>query len=202
MKENEQEGQLRTFNGEPSSGIKTLQGIGAAESYLAQEEDDGLEEQLQALIEEKGEDHPMVKEMREILTGLGGDLGKLPAGHPILMQIMDAKHKYEEMVEAEEAQDEAIKVKKAKRIDTAKKLAEHRRKEEEDSSRRKAVAKKFNEKIDNAITSLEVLAHELMASKEKLETDPYMRVRVQKLTRLLGPVNRGLEECKIGLNKV
>jgi hypothetical protein len=170
MRENiDDDKKLRVYHGEEVLGIKKLQGIGAAETYLAEEEDNSMEEHLAALIDEKGSDHPMVEEMSEILSKLGGDLGKLPPGHPILMQILNAKNQYEQMIETEEAQAEAIKIKKAKRIDASRKIAEHRYREEEKRALRKDVVKGFNEKIDNTISSVELLAREIEASKEKFE---------------------------------
>lgn len=174
---------------------KMLDQAKTAEGFLAKEEARRIEDSLP-------KDHPLMPEIERTKAALGGDLGGLPPGHPLLRAMEAAKRNFDAK-RAVETDKENVRsdVKKVKKLDVekvrqdAKKVA--RRQEEETHDKRREAAGQVNGKIDILLGEAKDLLRVVADNEEVLGTDPFSRSKVERLKRMLFAAERGVSECRI-----
>lgn len=167
-----------------------LSSIKSAEASLAKQEIRDLEAGIP-------DGHPL-KDEAERQKALIGDLGDLPAGHPLIKMMQAAKERYEQQQsQKNEEQGAAADVRRARKVNEENAKREARRVEDEQSEKRIGAAKQVNSGIDVTLTAVRGLYRTMSDYEEILNTDPYSRARIGRLKRLLFAAERGLSECKI-----
>jgi hypothetical protein len=126
---------------------------------------------------------------------LGGDLSGLPPGHPLFRMLEASKEAYERIKQKDESQmlqAEAIKVRKAKRIEESKARKEKIAEEDDKTEMRRNAAKAVNKCVDDVVVSIRDAWKIMAGNEEILNNDPYDRRKVIKMKNLLMAVERGL----------
>lgn len=169
--------------------VKMLSSVKQAEKSLAQEETKRLEDSVP--------DGHILKDEVEKQKALLGDLADLPAGHPLLKMLVEAKERFETAGQREEEQEKTKEVRQAKRIEADKERREREAKRREAEEKRRKVAKSVNKAMENLVSEV-MASYEVLASAEDvLAEEPVCRTKVMKLKRLLYAMERGISECKI-----
>ena len=164
----------------------------AAEDSLARQETKALDDFLP-----KG--HPLKEEVEKQKALLGGDLKDLPPGHPLLRMLEAAKRSYEitqAESEAKKMKDEAVKVRKAKRVEEASVKKEKLAQEDAEAEQRRVTAKVINSGIAEVLTAIKSMWGNLASSEEVMNKDPMGRARLLRLKRILYATERGLSEIR------
>lgn len=185
------------MNGQMIASIK------AAEDMLAREHTKQQQVDAQKVLESLPEDHPIIAEFNSN-PALAQDLGNLPPGHPLLRALMDAKRRYEEQIAAEtqETQEKTSERRHEGRAKQREAEAKRRAEEEADRQERVMAGKTLNDQIIRATGQLESLYQSMQDLSPTLENDPYCRVKMKKLERLLVACKRGFDECKISTTRI
>ena len=184
--------------------ISMLSGAKAAEERLAREE----ARELEASIPEGHLLHDNVERFKGIA---GGDLSQLPAGHPLLLSMEAAKKRYAEVKskeaehaehaehaqETDTAQQKSGEIRKARSLEQARQKTAHRVAETDAQEQRKRLSSDINGAIDKVLGSLKTLYQTLAAGEKDLNVDPYCRMKVYRLKRVLFASERGVSECKL-----
>ena len=110
-----------------------------------------------------------------------------------------AKQRYEESVaeETEEAQDNTRELKKAKKVDRAKKKRARISSEEEHEARHREAATSVNKRIDEVTAAIKDLYGSVEEHDEVLCLDPLTKSRMGRLKRMLFASERGLSDSRI-----
>jgi len=168
-----------------------LSAVRNAERALAKQEAKELENALP-------EDHPLRAEVERQKAMLDGDLSGLPPGHPLLRALELARKNLEakKAVESNKEQTRA-EIKKAKKVDAKAIKREARRIEDEQTDRRRMAAKEVNDGVEGVLKDVRDLFQRISANEEILNTDPFSRVKVARLKRLLSAIERGVVDCRI-----
>lgn len=162
--------------------------VKAAEESLAREDIKEMEESLP-------EGHPLKEEVEKQKALLGGDLKDLPIGHPVFRMLQASRQAYERSKQEEESQkikNEAVQVRKAKRIGEIKARKEKIAVEDESAENRRIAAKAVNKCVDDIVVSMRDTWKILAGSEKIFDNDPYDRRKVVKMKNLLAAVERGL----------
>jgi hypothetical protein len=173
-------------------GASTLEGIRAAEKTLKREE-------FKDLLGSLPDGHPLRDEADRVSEEAGGDLAGLPDNHPLIMQLKQAKERYDASIaeETEEAQEGARELKKAKKLSAVKKRRERIAQQEGRDLRHREAAKSVNSGIDDVLKSVKGLYEILAAQEETLNADHLTRNRMLRLKRMLYATERGLSDSRI-----
>jgi hypothetical protein len=186
---------------------KKIDIIGAmnAEKSLAREASNEIEKSL----EELPDDSPLKNELLKEKSKLKGDLSGLPANHPLLLELAEAKARYENMeayVNEEEAnflkEQEKIVVRRAKRLEAKKIQAEQRRREDEREENLRVATKRINSSMSETMDSLKRLSDNIAASQEDFQSDQYVLMKLDRLNRLLVATMRGIHQSKLNAGRV
>lgn len=178
-----------------------LSGIKAAEGRLAREQ---RSQEIEADMAALPEDDPLRLALEEQKRNIG-DLGELPAGHPLLQGLAQSRRDYEmrrAREEGEQPPDEAIELRKAKKLEKAEERRKEREREEESRSVRRTAGKALNAKIDDATRAIDEVRKAMVELEGDLSTDQYTKARVMQLNRILLASRRGLEDCRISIVRV
>lgn len=170
---------------------KTLKGIMGAESQLARKE---ARDMLNALPA----DHPLVHAADEERKR-SGDIAELPDGHPLKVELAEAKQRFDERKaeEAAPAKPDVAKVRKAKRIKETREFQERLAREEIEKQERVAAAKTINGAVDRGIVSMDEVLTVARQNFDLFGEDPFIKARLSRLERLAMAVRRGLVEGKL-----
>jgi len=169
-----------------------LSGVRAAESSLAREE-------MNRMVDALPEGHPLKEEAEKHSSELGGDLSGLPDNHPLIVQLKQAKERYESQVaqESDDAQEQAREIRKAKKLDRARERRERIIHEEEQATVQRDCASAVNEKLDSVLGAVREAYEVLSEHEEKLNKNTLSRARVGRLKRFLYAAERGLSENRM-----
>jgi DNA repair exonuclease SbcCD ATPase subunit len=184
-----------------------ITGAMAAESALAKEEMQNLEQNFDKTLDELSDSHPLKKLALEEKGKMGGDLSGLPPNHPLLVAMEEAKLRYEEResLEKEHAQyqqeQEKIKIRHAKKLNAKKALADKRRREDEREQVVRVATKRINSSMSETMDSLKRLRDNIRASQEDFAGDSYALMKLQRLDRLIQATMRGVTESKINAGR-
>ena len=162
--------------------------VKAAEETLAKEDAKALETALP-------EGHPLRAEVEKQKALLGGDLSGLPPGHPLFRMLEASRQVYERRAvekESQELKEEAVKIRRAKRIEEIKARKEKIADNDSKSEMRRNAAKTVNKCVDDVIGSIRDAWKVMADSEEIFNNDPYDRIKVVKMRNLLSAVERGL----------
>jgi len=172
-----------------------LSNIKAAEGALARKQGIRRGDELKETIDKLPEDHPLVVAAMEEMAKVG-DLKDLPPGHPIIRALVEAKIRNEGFPE-EERHEPTGHAKSRREVQ-----AEERVRDEELSSIRRMAGKTVNGKIDGVVGSMADLYDTVKGLHDELSSDPYARVHLAKLERLLMASKRGLEDCRLSIPRL
>ena len=175
-------------------------GAMAAETALAREDVTELEEAIEALPD----NHP-VKVAAAHQKQLMGDLQGLPPGHPLLIAMEEARLRYEAQElpsTEEETQAEQQKIKRAKKLEAKRTVAEERRREDERETRLRTATKSINSSMSETMESLKRLQGNIVASQEDFIGDRYALKKLERLNRILVAAIRGISESQINAGRV
>jgi hypothetical protein len=167
-----------------------LNRVKAFDESIARQEARALEDVLP-------DGHPLKAEVEKQKALLGGDLSGLPPGHPLLVRLQMAKEAYERgevQKESQKMQENAIELRKAKRIEEAKVGKERREKETAFAKEYGEAARNVNKGLEEVQISVRKLWEIFRENEENLNKNPLNRARVLRLKRLLFAVERGLSE--------
>lgn len=177
-----------------------LSSIKAAESGLARQENQGLEE----IAKRFPEDHPIYEEYKRLTVSSGG-LSGLPASHPFIMTLKDVKRRMdaEENPEEAERQEEEVRQKhEARRTKQKKEKRQQRIKEEEQRAIKRMAGSQLNMQISKVERELENLYATVESVNDELSSDNYTRSKVVKLQRTMLAMKRALGECKVSTTRM
>jgi outer membrane translocation and assembly module TamA len=167
-----------------------LAAVQGAEASLARQEAKDLEDGLP-------DGHPLKAEA-ERQKALLGDLSGLPAGHPLLRAMQEAKDRYEQQQEQRTVeQNKTAEVRKAQKVDVEKARMAARRKEDEQAEQHVGAAKQVDVGINGTLNEIRKLYKTMSDCEQILNNDPYSKVKVGRLKRILYATERGLGECRI-----
>lgn len=183
------------MNGQMISGIK------AAEEMLAREQKKREMSDAQKMVDSLPDDHPLVVEFNRNVA-MVGDLNGLPAGHPLFKALADAKKRHDEKIETDNAQ-EGAKGSRLKKKDDHRKIAAQKSADEEmERQVKKMAGKTLNDQIDRTTAQIGSLYESMKELLPTLENDPYCKVKMRKLERILYASKRGIDECKISTTRI
>ena len=174
---------------------KMLDQAKTAEGFLAKEEARRMEDSLP-------KDHPLMPEIEKTKAALGGDLGGLPPGHPLLRAMEAAKRNFDAK-KAVETDKENVRsdVKRVKKLDVEKARQDAKRvarnQEENAHQKKREAAGQVNKRIDVLLGEAKGLMRIVAENEEALGMDPFSRLKVEKLRRILFATERGVSECRI-----
>ena len=173
-----------------------LNRVKAFDESIARQEARALEDVLP-------DGHPLKEEVEKQKALLGGDLSGLPPGHPLLVRLQVAKEAYERGKVQEDsqqmqdkAQEKAVELRKAKKLNEVKASRERRIAETELAEEYGGAAKNVNKGLDEVQVAVRRLWHMFGENEENLNKNPLNRGRVLRLKRLLSAVERGLSESR------
>jgi len=174
---------------------KTLRGMKDAESALSRGESKALDN----FVDAGSEDDPMMKAAKAEKSNMG-TLADLPAGHPVLQELQESQHRYEQEVEIRERPTNG-NVRHAKHLDVRRVRRALRDREIEGEETEKDFVNAINAKIEIAAESIAGVRSSLSALMESAPDNHYTRVGVLRLERLLIAANRGLEGCRLRIGR-
>jgi len=180
-----------------------ISGVMAAEAALARKE----AEELESTIDSLPEDHPLRIEAAN-QKRLVGDLAGLPSGHPLMVAMEEARLRYEagsaptDEESEEQAEQERIKIRRAKKLDAKKSEAQQRRREDEREERLRAAAKRMNSSMNETVDVLKRLSDNIAASQEDFEGDRYAQMKLERLSRIVTATMRGVSESKLSAGRM
>jgi hypothetical protein len=164
--------------------------------------------EAKALEDAVPDGHPLKGEIEKQKALLGGDLSGLPAGHPLLRALQTAKDTYEarkveeEKVEAkaqkEAPDEEAAKLRKAKRLEEVEARRKRYNEEEQQADEMRDASKEVNGKLDVVLSSVRELWQIMERNEEVLSRTQMGKARVMRLKRLVFATERGLSETRMG----
>jgi len=169
-----------------------LSGIKAAESSLARGD-------MRNLVDSLPDGHPLKEEAKKHSDEMGGDLNGLPDGHPLIVQWNQAKERYERQVSEEtvDAQDKTREIRKARKLDAAKKRRDSILQEEHQAGEHRDAATDVNKSLDGVTNAIRQAYKVLSEHEEKLNKSTISRARVTRLKRLLFATERGLSGTRM-----
>lgn len=169
------------------SGLKSLEG------NLARQEG-------RQILQDLPPGHPLLDAIQDE-SGRGSDIGNLPDTHPLKLAIKEAKERLEAQ-QANEGQQQDLKIRKAKRLQESKEYQARVNDEEEQRQQKVDVCKVINEKIDISAQSIDTLLTVIGGSLEIFTDDPFARTRLVRLDRMMRAVRRGLTDSRMKTSRI
>lgn len=181
-----------------------IAGAIAAEKSLAREHALELERSLDNLPD----DSPLKEALIEEKGKLKGDLAGLPDSHPLLLEMEEARLRFEEeeLYADEQAQyikeqGELKEVRRAKRLEAKKVYTEQRRRDDDREELLREATKRINSSMSETMDSLKRLADNITASQEDFQTDQYSLMKLERLNRVLTATMRGIGQSKLNAGR-
>ena len=141
------------------------------------------------------------EEKQERVRNLG-DLADLPPGHPLLIQMEQAKARHEQKVALQEQiqiDTTGRTIRKAKRLGE---INDHKRKQAEEQKqdgfkRMASTAQEINVRIAQYAKETDEFVGFVHGTEEQFKSQPYLKSKLQKLLRMSYAIRRGLDESVI-----
>jgi hypothetical protein len=178
-----------------------ISGIKAAEEMLAREQTKQEMADMQKVVDGLPDDHPLVVEWNKNMA-MASDLHGLPSGHPLFKALADAKRRHDEKLETDEAQDRATE-QRTKRQERDREAERAKAADEEmERQARRMASKTLNDQIGRTTGQMESLYESMRELSDTLQNDPYSRVKLKKMERILYASKRGLDECRFSMARI
>lgn len=177
-----------------SAGL--LSGVKAAEKSLAQSAAEDLAD--------LPDNHPLKAVVEQERAKLGGDLSELPPGHPLLKELQEAKIRYDSAIakEGNDAQDRTAALRRAKKVQDARRHIEARADEDTALQARKDAAKAVAERVATVAKQVDDLTSLVNSNMDKLAIDGMGKMQMTRTIRFLQAVRQGMAECRASVSRM